>query len=98
MSTRLRRPHQTIQPYQFGHPEQKTTNLWLKNLPQLIETNNVYRYMMEVLDVNERERVHHMNQGGENGLSRSEARSLTFAGIAAAKAQQYSQFIINERM
>jgi hypothetical protein len=32
---------QTIQPYQFGHPVQKKTNLWLKNLPELKPTEIV---------------------------------------------------------
>jgi len=36
ISTRIRPPEQIIQPYQFGDPFQKTTCLWLKNLPKLI--------------------------------------------------------------
>lgn len=38
ISTRIRKPDQIIQPWQFGHPESKTTCLWLKNLPQLTPT------------------------------------------------------------
>lgn len=35
MSTYYRKPDQIIQPYYFGDPFQKTTCLWLKNLPLL---------------------------------------------------------------
>ena len=31
-------PSQTIQPWQFGHPETKATCLWLKSLPRLTPT------------------------------------------------------------
>lgn len=33
ISSRIRKPDQIIQPYDFGHPESKKTCLWLKNLP-----------------------------------------------------------------
>lgn len=39
MSTLYRKPDQIINPWQFGHPEQKKTCLWLKNLPGLIESD-----------------------------------------------------------
>ena len=39
ISTRIRKPDQIIQPWQFGHAESKTTCLWLKNLPPLVPTN-----------------------------------------------------------
>ena len=35
MSSEFRKPDQIIQPYYFGDPFQKTTCLWLKNLPKL---------------------------------------------------------------
>jgi hypothetical protein len=35
MSNEFRKPDQIIQPYYFGDPFQKTTCLWLKNLPKL---------------------------------------------------------------
>ena len=35
MSNIYRKPDQVIQPYFFGDPFQKTTCLWLKNLPKL---------------------------------------------------------------
>lgn len=40
ISTRIRKPDQIIQPYEFGHPESKATCLWLKNLPLLKPTKS----------------------------------------------------------
>ena len=36
ISTRIRKPDCILHPWQFGHPESKTTCLWLKNLPALV--------------------------------------------------------------
>ncbi len=41
ISSRIRKPDQIIQPWQFGHGETKATCLWLKNLPPLKPTNIV---------------------------------------------------------
>lgn len=41
ISSRIRKPDQIIQPWQFGHGETKSTCLWLKNLPLLKPTNIV---------------------------------------------------------
>ena len=41
ISTRIRRPDQIIQPWQFGHDASKTTCLWLQNLPPLRPTGIV---------------------------------------------------------
>ena len=79
MSTRYRKPDQIINPFQFGHPEQKKTCLWLKNLPKLIETNNVYDYMI-TLPLKERAKIHWMGSG------HWKERSITFQGIADAMA------------
>lgn len=88
ISTRIRKPNQIIQPYQFGHPEQKKTCLWLKDLPHLIDTNNVYEYMM-TLPKNQRERLHYLPPSAD----RWKLRSQTFAGIAEAMADQYTRYI-----
>ena len=82
MSTRYRKPDQIINPFQFGHPEQKKTCLWLKNLPKLKETNNVYEYMMS-LPIQERTRIHWL------GSNKSKERSKTYSGIAKAMAEQW---------
>src|SRR5512139_3186692 len=41
ISSRIRKPDQVIQPWQYGHGETKATCLWLKNLPRLTPTNVV---------------------------------------------------------
>jgi hypothetical protein len=87
MSTRYRKPDQIINPFQFGHPEQKKTCLWLGNLPKLQETDNVYDYMM-TLDIRVRTRIHWL------GSNHAKERSRTFSGIAQAMATQWSKYII----
>lgn len=84
ISSHIRKPDQIIQPWQFGHPEQKATCLWLKNLPLLVPTNNV-RDLMMTLPAKERERVHRMPPGPD----RWKERSRTFSGIAEAMAGQW---------
>jgi len=86
MSSMWRKPDQIIQPYQFGHAEQKKTCLWLKNLPPLVNTNNVYREMM-LLPKKERERLHYLPPSPD----RWKIRSTTFAGFAAAMAAQWGK-------
>lgn len=86
MSTLWRKPDQIINPYQFGHPEQKKTSLWLKGLPKLRETNNVYDYMM-TLPIKERTRIHWL------GSNHSKERSKTYHNIAQAMAEQWGDFL-----
>lgn len=76
ISSRIRKPDQIIQPWQFGHGETKATCLWLKNLPKLIPTNIVE---------GREARVHRMPPGPD----RWKERSRTFKGIADAMARQW---------
>jgi hypothetical protein len=71
-----REPAQSVQPWQFGHPETKRTCLWLKNLPPLVPT--------DIVEGRE-PRVHHMSPGPD----RWRERSRFFPGIAAAMAAQW---------
>lgn len=87
ISSKIRKPEQIINPWQFGHPEQKKTSLWLKNLPKLEETDNVYDYMM-TLSVKERTRIHWLGSG------KAKERSVTYKGIAEAIAKQWSKTLI----
>jgi len=75
---------QVIQPWMFGHAEQKATCLWLKGLPQLKETNNVKKEM-EGLTNKERQRMHFLPPSKD----RWKIRSTTYQGIAEAMAQQW---------
>jgi hypothetical protein len=79
---------QFVQPYQFGHLEQKKTGFWLHNLPPLTETNNVYDDMMK-LPKNKRERLHYLPPSED----RWRIRSTTFSGIADAIAEQWGGYV-----
>lgn len=80
ISTRIRKPDQIIQPWQFGHGETKRTCLWLKNLPKLTPTDIVDGRVP---------RIHHMPPGP----NRSKERSKTYSGIAQAMANQWTTYI-----
>ncbi len=84
ISSRIRKPSQIIHPHQFGHPEQKTTCLWLKGLPPLThwQGRNV-KAIMQTLPKSERERILWM------GSKKGKERSVTFQGIANAMAAQW---------
>jgi len=76
ISSKIRKPDQIIQPWQFGHGETKATCLWLKNLPLLIPTN--------IVD-GRAARVHNLPPSPD----RWKLRSTTFQGIADAMAMQW---------
>lgn len=76
---------QEVQPWQFGHPRQKETWLWLHNLPPLKPTGNVHDEMMK-LPKSEREEIFYASPGPLRG----QFRSRTFQGIADAMATQWS--------
>ena len=76
ISSRIRKPNQIIQPWQFGHGETKATCLWLKNLPLLIPT--------DIVEGREA-RIHKMPPSADRWKKRSE----TYQGIADAMAQQW---------
>ena len=84
MSSHYRKPNQIIQPWMFGHLEQKSTCLWLKNLPTLESTDNVLEAMMD-LPKNKRERLHYLPPSED----RWKLRSKTFQGITEAMADQW---------
>ena len=84
MSSHYRLPDQIIQPWMFGHLEQKATCLWLGRLPPLYPTNDVYEDMMQ-LPKQERERIHYLPPSKD----RWKIRSKTFQGIADAMADQW---------
>jgi hypothetical protein len=87
-STRICKPTQIIQPWQFGDPHQKTTCLWLKWLPRLVPTNIVDKGEFYVSPSGKRLPRWYSNYGGGCGKQ----RSFTFPGIAAAMADQWGNF------
>lgn len=74
---------QLIQPFQFGHPESKGTNLWLRNLQKLNHTN--------VLPLPECGHWENQTPSGQNKLAPSAHRAMdrarTYSGIAKAMAE-----------
>jgi hypothetical protein len=91
ISSQVRPPDQVIHPWMFGHPEQKTTCLWLKNLPPLNETNNV-RKSMRALPDKQRQRLRYLSPSKD----RSRIRSETYLGIADAMALQWTSFFYTQ--
>jgi len=78
ISSRIRKPDQIIQPWQFGHGETKATCLWLQGLPKLQPT-----HIVEGREA----RVHRMPPSPD----RWKERSRTYSGIAAAMAEQWGK-------
>ena len=88
ISTEIRHADQYIQPYQFGHDASKNTGLWLKNLPLLTPTG-----MVEPRWIDGRPRWENQTDSGQNKLGPSKdrwkTRSVTYAGISKAMAEQW---------
>jgi site-specific DNA-cytosine methylase len=80
ISSRIRKPDQIVQPWQYGHGEVKATCLWLKNLPRLLPTNIVEGRVA---------RVHREPPSPD----RWKNRSRTFQGLAEAMAGQWGTYI-----
>lgn len=89
ISTRIRKPDQIIQPFQFGHPESKATCLWLKELPPLSHTH--------VLEMPECGYWENQTPSGQNKLgpsdTRDKDRAVTYRGIAEAMADQWDRWV-----
>ena len=71
---------QIIQPYEYGHPIQKRTCLWLKNLPELKPTNIIFERQSTKIPGN------WFNKGGKD---RQKNRSKFFDGFAKAMVDQW---------
>lgn len=88
ISSKIRKPDQIIQPYEYGHDASKKTCLWLKNLPNLIQTN-----FIEPRIINGKKVWGNQTDSGQNKLAPSKdrwkIRSKTYQGIADAMAEQW---------
>lgn len=92
IGTRIRKADQYVQPWHFGEPWQKTTGLWLTNLPNLVPAVKVKPdgvkpwcqagYGKRNVDTGTR------TPGGQ--ARRVQDRNRTFRGIAEAMAAQWS--------
>jgi len=98
MSKLYRKPDQIIQPYFFGDEAQKTTCLWLKNLPKLKHFDKVDLFNNKITHTKPQGNIifkngkmysFASNKWYKNKEVRSKARSKTFPGIAKAMAEQW---------
>jgi hypothetical protein len=85
ISTRIRKPDQIVQPWQFGDDASKATCLWIKGLPRLLPTN--------ILPGGKGARRANQTPSGQNRLGPSPRRAVerarTYPGIASAMADQW---------
>ena len=92
VSSKYRKPDQTVQPWMFGDEASKSTCLWLKNLPQLIPTDIVGKGERVVLSSG-RSLPKWYSDSFHTSIPtelRRTLRSKTFEGIANAMANQWS--------
>ena len=88
ISSRIKKPTQIIQPYEYGHPTSKSTCLWLKNLEPLQPTNIVEPIWINVSDGKRMSKFHYDTYTLPKE-ERGKIRSATFPGIAQAMADQW---------
>ena len=111
MSKKYRKPDQIIQPYFFGDKAQKSTCLWLKNLPKLYHNRTANLFddkithtdkgeFFEWVDKNtgkfKRQPLWFYNALKESKEKRAEIRSKTFPGIAEAMSNQWDEYLSNK--
>jgi hypothetical protein len=91
LSTAWLKPTQIVQPFHFGHPEWKSTCLWLDGLPALQATDNVApdatvgggKKPGRISS-----RIHRLGPSED----RWKERSKTYTGLAKAMAEQWGQY------
>jgi hypothetical protein len=99
MSSKYRKPDQIIQPWQFGDKAQKSTCLWLKNLPKLKPTDIVEKgeFFDFISKKGEKKRMpmwyYKALKEAKTPEQRRTLRSKTFQGIAIAMATQWTNTI-----
>lgn len=98
ISSRIRKPDQIISPYQFGHDASKKTCLWLKDLPLLTPTQMVEpRIVITPSGKPAKRWGNQCDNYGQDKLppsaDRWKIRSATYAGIAAAMAEQWGRLL-----
>ncbi len=98
ISSRIRKPDQIIQPYQFGEDASKKTCLWLSGLPQLTIDPDAY---CPPRMVDGKPRWANQTDSGQNKLppsaDRWKQRSKTYPGVARALATQLSTYLTGGR-
>jgi len=96
ISSNIRKPEQIIQPWMFGDKAQKSTCLWLKNLPKLEPTDIVEKgEFIEFISkkgVKKKQPKWYFDalKQAKTPAERRTLRSKTFKGIAEAMAKQWT--------
>jgi len=98
MSTNYRKPDQIIQPWQFGNEAQKSTCLWLRDLPKLQPTNIVgkgefFEWKDGKTGKTKRQPKWFYEAFKKNPTERAKIRNKTFPGVAAAMAKQWGNLL-----
>ena len=95
MSSEHEKPSQIIQPFYFGDEFQKTTCLWLKNLPPLFHVKETDLFNEKITHTNKGEFI--TTPSGKrlpkwySDNKNPSVRSKTFPGIAKAMAEQWGK-------
>lgn len=94
ISSRIRKPDQIVQPYEYGHDASKRTCLWLKGLPKLQPTRFVEpRVVITPSGKTANRWGNQCDNYGQDKLppsaDRWKLRSATYVGIAKAMAEQW---------
>lgn len=93
ISSRIRKPDQMVQPYDYGEDASKKTCLWLKNLPPLKSTGYVEPRLIIGPSGKPLKRWSNQTDSGQSNLGPSpdrwKIRSTTYQGIANAMAEQW---------
>ena len=91
----LPKPTQVIQPYEYGHPYSKATLLWLKGLPKLNPTD-IQEHYIPYLPSNTG--GFSRGGGGSRGVAHdAKTASKTFPGVAKAMAEQWTEYLMNNK-
>jgi hypothetical protein len=87
-------PAQTVQPWHFGDPAFKATSFYLRGLPPLVSTNRLNPPQTGTDAHKCWSKVHRHSGWGKHGLSRAQARSVTYPGMADAMAAQWGGYAL----
>tara|TARA_Y100001972_G_scaffold29254_1_gene36065 strand:- start:82 stop:678 length:597 start_codon:yes stop_codon:yes gene_type:complete len=87
ISTKIKKPNQIIQPFEYGHDVTKKTCLWLKNLPNLKPTK-IVKPDIVLVNGKKMSRMHYESFKLPS-KERSKVRSKFYTGIAQAMANQW---------
>jgi len=104
-NTIFRKPDQIIEPYFFGDNHRKKTCLWLRGLPKLIHVKQSDLFYVKThidppnpIYIDKKTgKKRYFNDAISGSRNGGHLRSKTFQGIADAMAEQWGDFILQNR-